>query len=306
MDRTKDRAATEGEGVLAEVARATGEDRAASEGRAMAADRGAGEDRATAADRGAEAGGAAGEDRAGGEDRATAAGRAAEAGEAAGAGEIAREDRAAEAGGAAGEGRAAGRSGAGMDLRALDRRAVEGTIRLVEGISAEQLRLATPCADWTLYGLVRHMTSQHLGFAAAARGEKPDLAVWDSGDLGEDPASAYREAAEQALAAFENPAATERPVELTELRRTVPGGVALAFHFIDYLIHGWDVLATLGEPRDLDPELVDAALALFANAGAAPTTSPLRIPFAQPLPVADDAPALDRLLARVGRRADWS
>lgn len=150
------------------------------------------------------------------------------------------------------------------------------------------------------------MTSQHLGFAAAARGETPDLAVWDSGDLGDDPAAAYRAAAAQALAAFADPQATERSVEVTELRRTLPGGVALAFHFIDYLVHAWDIRATLGLPRDLDPELVEVALGFFANAGTAPTADPLRIPFAQPLAVADDAPALDRLLARVGRRPDWS
>jgi uncharacterized protein (TIGR03086 family) len=193
-----------------------------------------------------------------------------------------------------------------MDLRALDRRAVQETVQLCATITAGQLRLPTPCPDWTLHGLLRHMTSQHLGFAAAARGEVPDLAVWDSGDLGTDPAAAYGAAASQALAAFADPQATERSVELTELRRTLPGGVALAFHFIDYLVHGWDLKATLGLPRDLDPELVDAALRLFANASTPPTTNPLRIPFAKPLPVAAEAPPLDRLLARVGRRADWS
>ncbi|HEY0498869.1 MAG TPA: hypothetical protein VGD48_24215 [Kutzneria sp.] len=71
-------------------------------------------------------------------------------------------------------------------------------------------------------------------------------------------------------------------------------------------MHGWDLKATLGLPRDLDPELVDAALRLFADASTPPTTNPLRIPFAPRRPVADDAPAVDRLLARVGRRADWS
>jgi uncharacterized protein (TIGR03086 family) len=192
-----------------------------------------------------------------------------------------------------------------MDLRALDRRAVEETVQLCTTLTAEQLRWPTPCPDWTLYGLLRHMTSQHLGFAAAVSGH-PDPASWDSGVLGDNPAAAYAAAAGQALAAFADPAATERSVELTELRRTLPGGVALAFHFIDYLVHGWDLKATLGLPRDLDPELVDAALRLFANASTPPTTNPFRIPFAPPRPVADDAPAVDRLLARVGRRADWS
>jgi uncharacterized protein (TIGR03086 family) len=192
-----------------------------------------------------------------------------------------------------------------MDLRALDRKAVEETVRLCASLTAEQLRRPTPCPDWTLHGLLRHMTSQHLGFAAAV-GCNPDPTAWDSGVLGDDPGAAYAAAAAQALAAFADPAATERSVELTELRRTLPGKVALAFHFIDYLVHGWDLKATLGLARDLDPELVDAALRLFANASTPPTTGPLRIPFAPRLPVADDAPPLDRLLARVGRRADWS
>lgn len=41
-----------------------------------------------------------------------------------------------------------------MDLRDLDRRAVEETIRLADGVTAAQLRLPTPCADWTLHGLL--------------------------------------------------------------------------------------------------------------------------------------------------------
>ena len=192
-----------------------------------------------------------------------------------------------------------------MNLRDLDRRAVAGTVQLVETITPDQLRLPTPCPDWTVYGLLRHMISQHLGFAAAARGEVPDLAVWDSGRLGDDPAAAYRAASDEVLSAFADDAALDRTVEMTELRRTLPGRVALAFHFIDYLVHGWDLASALGVSRELDPELVDAALTFFSRAGTAPTTSPIRVPFEPRFDVAEDATPTERLLARVGRKADW-
>jgi len=82
---------------------------------------------------------------------------------------------------------------------------------------------------------------------------------------------------------------------------TVPGAVALHLRLTEHLVHGWDLAratgqATTGLPADLaEQELAFARVQL----GKIP---PDRRPFAPPQPVVDDAPAIDRLAALLGRR----
>src|ERR1700728_5391834 len=83
---------------------------------------------------------------------------------------------------------------------ALDAQAVRASVTLVEQAPARDLARPTPCADWTLHGLLRHMIAQHYGFAAASAGDG-DLAQWMLRPLG-DPVAAYRAAAECVLEAF--------------------------------------------------------------------------------------------------------
>lgn len=60
-----------------------------------------------------------------------------------------------------------------MDIVQLDRAAVLESIRVVERAGPGDWDRPTPCDRWTLRLLVEHMGTQHIGFAAAARGEGP-------------------------------------------------------------------------------------------------------------------------------------
>ena len=191
-----------------------------------------------------------------------------------------------------------------MDLHDLDSRALEGMRKLVAQVRADQLRLPTPCADWTLHGLLRHLVSQNLGFAAAARGDEPDLAVWDSGSLGEDPLSAFDQSARQVTDAFTGEDLLQRAMHLPELNVSLPGQAAVSFHFLDYLVHGWDVARTIGVPAEMDADLVAAAVKIFS--GPRPELRPVREPFAQIIPLPDNASVGDQLLGRLGRDPNWS
>lgn len=65
------------------------------------------------------------------------------------------------------------------DLRPLHRLAVTVSVDIVADVTRADLASPTPCAGWDLRDLLTHMTVQHNGFAAAARGSGADLAVWD-------------------------------------------------------------------------------------------------------------------------------
>jgi uncharacterized protein (TIGR03086 family) len=66
----------------------------------------------------------------------------------------------------------------------------------------------------------------------------------------------------------------------------------------DLLTHGWDLARAIGQPVELPGDLVEQALA-FAQVQLADVPRTGR--FDQAQPVADDAPAIDRLAALLGR-----
>lgn len=192
-----------------------------------------------------------------------------------------------------------------MDLRALDRQALENTVAIVDKVSPSQLALPTPCAGWTLADLLRHMVAHNNGFAGAVDGRPAEAAVWEGGDLGDDPSRAFAESAQLVIEAFSADDIAERTLEVFGFGR-VPGHTALAMHFIDYLVHGWDVARAIGVDCHLDERLCSAVLAMGERWPAgAPTIWGPGAPFAHPVPVPDSAPADHRMLGFLGRSPTW-
>jgi uncharacterized protein (TIGR03086 family) len=148
-----------------------------------------------------------------------------------------------------------------VDYVSLDAQAVQASIDLVARVTDADLAKPTPCRAWTLYGLLAHMATQHYGFAAASRGDG-DEAGWKLRDLGDDPVKAYIDSAEHVLAAFAEDGVTERTFPLAEFGASFPGHQAISFHFIDYVVHSWDVAKTLGTTVTFTPEVLEAALAV--------------------------------------------
>jgi uncharacterized damage-inducible protein DinB len=82
----------------------------------------------------------------------------------------------------------------------LDARAVEATVGLVKRASLADFGRPTPCAGWSLAGLIGHMTAQHYGWIAAAAGHGADLSAWQPGPPAADPIGEYAEASRRVLA----------------------------------------------------------------------------------------------------------
>jgi uncharacterized protein (TIGR03086 family) len=192
-----------------------------------------------------------------------------------------------------------------VDLVALNAQAVRTSVDLVSRATAADLSKATPCAGWTLHGLLAHMTAQHYGFAAASRGDA-NPASWLLRSLGDDPVSAYRAAAEHVIAAFAAEGVLHRDFPLPEFTtdRTFPAAQAISFHFIDYVVHAWDVARTLGLPVHLEPSLLDVALDV---AKAVPGGDARLAPGAAfgPEVALSGGSRLDEIVAILGRSPSW-
>jgi uncharacterized protein (TIGR03086 family) len=74
-------------------------------------------------------------------------------------------------------------------------------------------------------------------------------------------------------------------------------------YLVDLVVHGWELARATGQPYEPEPETVSRALDFtdqMVEMGRQ------RGAFGPPVPVPDDAPALDRLLGIVGRDPAWT
>lgn len=194
------------------------------------------------------------------------------------------------------------------DLLDQHSRAVRASVEVVSLLGDGDLARATPCGSWTLGELLAHMTVQHDGFAAAAAGSGGDITIWTSRPLGPDPIGSYSAAADRVVAAFAEDGVLDREFALPEISpiTTFPGRLAVGFHLVDYVVHGWDVARTLDVSYDLDTDVLAAALRVAQSVPDGPERLEPDAAFAPGLAVADDAPVLDQIVALLGRDPTWS
>lgn len=174
---------------------------------------------------------------------------------------------------------------------------------LVDGLDGIDGRrhAPTPCTEFDVAALTDHVVGWSTTFAAGyadPQGRAPAGPTPVDGD----PAEAIRAAAttlDRALAA----GAADRPLALGEA--AMPGEMALSMILWEYQVHGWDLAVALGRPWSPDEAGLEASLA-FAPMMLTDDYQGAGKPFAPRVPVAEDAPALDRLVAVSGRDPHWS
>jgi uncharacterized protein (TIGR03086 family) len=172
--------------------------------------------------------------------------------------------------------------------------AVANTGRLVDGVSPDQWHAPTPCAEWDLRALVNHMTWVLEMYGAATSGDGPPHPR-DSDVLGDDPAGAFRRAAQAAVAGW-RARGTDGTVRIPI--GELPAQVALGINLTDVYVHGWDVARATGQDAKLDDRLCAELLAFLPD--AVPAGARDRA-FGPIVDVPAQALASDRLLAYCGR-----
>jgi uncharacterized protein (TIGR03086 family) len=188
----------------------------------------------------------------------------------------------------------------------LDRRAVEASARIVTQAEAADLGRPTPCGAWTLHELLDHMITQHYGFAAASSGRGGDPQLWEVMHPA-DPIADYAAAARHVIAAFARPETLQGSFELPEISTAVafPARQAISFHFVDYVVHSWDVARSLEVPFELSPDLAEAALVVARRVPDGENRLAEGAAFRPSVPSPPDGTALDQVLAALGRSPAW-
>ena len=178
------------------------------------------------------------------------------------------------------------------------RRALLNTGRTVVGVRPEQMRLPTPCRDWDVRLLLNHLIGGNKMFAEVARGGRADTSgVMDDYTV-PDPGTNYIASADDVLAAWAEPGAMERRCHMPF--GDIPAGAAVSIHFLDIVVHGWDLARATGQDTTIEPDL--AAEALDISHGLVSPELRATGVFGPEIPASDDDPLHDRLVAFMGRR----
>lgn len=184
-----------------------------------------------------------------------------------------------------------------MELDQLLEQGLEQTGRVVAGVKPEQYSAPTPCAEWDVRAVLDHIIGGNHFFAAAASGQSlPPGEVPDP--LGDDPAGAYAQGAKAALEAWRQPGAAERTITLPI--GDVPGAFGMGLHFVDHVVHAWDIAKATGQEGILDVGLAAAAYGLV-NGNIGDDLRQAGGPFGPEVPCDENASAIERLVAYLGR-----
>lgn len=169
---------------------------------------------------------------------------------------------------------------------------------LVAGVPGDAWTSPTPCPAWDVRALVNHVVAGNLHAAAVLRGEAAPRQPVVADQLHGDPVAAFDSSASLLLAAFRRPGALEETFTMPV--GVVTGTIALNLRITETFVHGWDLAQAVAADTDFDTPAVEQQLR-FAQAMLG-TIAPARRPFGPPQLVATDAPAIDRLVACLGRR----
>jgi uncharacterized protein (TIGR03086 family) len=171
---------------------------------------------------------------------------------------------------------------------------------LVGQIGDDQWSNPTPCSDWNVRQLLRHLVYEDLWAPPLFDGETIE-SVGDrfEGDiLGNDPKGAWQQARREADSVIEANGAMERTVHLSW--GDEKGEEYTTQLLLDHLVHGWDLARGIGADDRMDPVLVEEVYAvwkqreeLIRGAGV----------FGDQQPISGDADTQTKLLALFGRKA---
>ena len=185
-----------------------------------------------------------------------------------------------------------------MELDQLLERTTEATGRIVAGVRPDQYDNPTPCAEWAVRDVLSHIIGGNQFFAAVATGEAPPVPTEPRDLLGDDPAAAYAQGAKLALEAWRAPGTAERIVKMPV--GDMPGAFAMGLHFVDHLVHAWDIAKATGQEDLVDQSLAEAAFGLV-NGNIGDELRQAGGPFGPAVACDESAPAVERLVAYLGR-----
>jgi uncharacterized protein (TIGR03086 family) len=182
--------------------------------------------------------------------------------------------------------------------------ACQRTADVLTNVTDDQLTAATPCHDYSVGDVLHHVGGLALAFAAAAKKDLGPLTASapapDASQLDSDWRTIYPARLTELAREWGDPSAWQGMSRIAGME--MPGEVVGSVALTEVVIHGWDLARATGQPYEVDPSVSEAVL---ANVSQAAAEGPVEGLFGPAVPIADDAPVLDRIIALSGRDPAW-
>jgi uncharacterized protein (TIGR03086 family) len=162
---------------------------------------------------------------------------------------------------------------------------------VVGNLTSDDLDRPTPCAEYTVRGVLEHMIGGATAFAAAYRQETPSEPELT------DVLAGFGPALENLFGAVTAPGALDKTIAAPF--GDIAGDAFARFIALDGLVHGWDLATATGQPYNPPDDLV-AEVEAFARQAIDSLRDGQT--FDEPVEPTADATPIERLAAYTGRR----
>ena len=177
---------------------------------------------------------------------------------------------------------------------------------VVAEVRQEQLQDATPCTEWNVGSLLRHLIGGQEFTAGLLKGSPPAGLTYGAAatanpidaDIGK-LSQAYLGGLDAVVQAAQDPASLTRTIQ-------TPAGEMTGAEFIvaatmDQLLHGWDLAKATRQDAALDPGLVEMVYNFFVPAGVFDRAREAGV-IGPKVSVPEDADLQSKLLGEAGRK----
>jgi uncharacterized protein (TIGR03086 family) len=189
-----------------------------------------------------------------------------------------------------------------VDLTPAARRLGE----LVQHIDDDQLGAPTP-GGIPVAGMLDHVGGLAVAFTAAATKDFGSVTATPPAPDGDRLGTEWRAEIPRALSAlaqaWTDPDAWQGMTQVGGV--TLPGQIAGQVALDEIVLHAWDLARGTGQPYQQDPATLEACLAAMTAMYPPESLDGRKGIFEPPVPVLDDAPLVDRVVAYSGRDPGW-
>jgi uncharacterized protein (TIGR03086 family) len=201
------------------------------------------------------------------------------------------------------------------DPRAVFAAAVTTATDVVDNVRADQFDAPTPCTDYDVRDLLGHLALVVRRVAAVGRGEHPMTVLEGTVTVDDQWRDTWRREVDACEAAWRDGTALTQEVHFPWA--DLDGAGTLLMYTSELSVHTWDLATATGQRPAWDDDVLAQALEMqhhvLPSAQRAAQYEQIRAglpdgvewrgdPFRDAVPVADDAPLIDRLVAWSGRQ----
>jgi uncharacterized protein (TIGR03086 family) len=179
-------------------------------------------------------------------------------------------------------------------------RAISLAGETIVGVTPADLESGTPCPDYNVRQLVRHMIAVLHRLPVAVSGGNPFSLPSLANDVPDThQIAAWNDAASAAKTAWSAPDALERMCNLGFV--TLPGIAAAVTYTTEITLHTWDLARATGQRPTWDPAVLAPSLGAMRHAVPAEPRGGM-VPFGPVVTVGADAPPINQLVGWYGRQ----